>query len=274
MKNTFSRVLVLGLLVCASTASWAQEEDLSPMQKGFRFYSSQSNPDEYALLMSFYRKIFNAKSFHGCIAITKTQAKEGKVVSKRDYEIESYYLSDRKEESNFLGENRFKKSAFKITNTISFGEKIAIERFERISDRNKEYNFDELKKVWSERNQNDIDAIVPLKLTRDAWFQIQIAFGPYASLRIDRQSINREEKLIVTTEFQGIFVFDAKSGELQSWKVIKPNWMPNNPDEVTEYRWLKTEFDMPLPDSIFQWKVPEGAKQVAPETISVPLDLH
>lgn len=257
MKNCFLRVFALGLWVFASLPTEAQPPDVAPPQpqKAPALNLNQSNADALALIGAFFNKMSRARSYRGHMITTKTRVKEGKVVSKRTSEIESSWIGDAKREGTFS------KNFTNIIYTVTLGDKTTVEKLRGVDDGTKSYHFYGTKNVWNERNQNPTDTAFPLALTRATWMFGLLSVGAGNQFKTERKDIGGQEQILVSSP--GLqYIFEARSGHLQSVTV-------SNPDETTEFRWLQTEFDVPLPDSTFQWQVPEGATQVAPESVKV-----
>lgn len=262
MKSNFSHVLALGFLVSVLIPTRAQpnvappEPNAEPPQPPTtrQLNMSVSTSDALALIGAFHNKMLRAGSYRGRVVATKTLFKEGKVVSKRTLDIESAWIGNPKQEGAFL------KSVSTTIFSTTVDDKTTIEKVRIVDNGTKNYRFYESKNVWSESDQKKSgDPTLSSSMTRLAWM-LALASGLSRGnqSKIERKTVDGQDRLSLQILLGNEYILDANNGNLQSWKVSSAN-------ETTEVHWLETEFDVPLPDSTFGWKTPEGATQVTPE---------
>jgi hypothetical protein len=263
MKSRFSRAFALGFLACASLPSWAQPDIMppeTPVMPSMKL--GQSSADALALIGAFYTKLRRAESFRGRYELTSTFVKEGKVISKTTFELKSSWIDDGEREGVF------NKSVQDYDATYTNLEKgtTTTEKIHSVDNGIKNYRFDETKNVWSERTQKVNGTPIMLRIAQDAFAGALAVFGAGSAFKVERKLIDGQERFIVKnspvkTVPTYEYIFDANTGNLQSVIGIFG-------ESRQEARWLQSEFDVPLDDSIFSWKVPENAKQVAPEEMA------
>ncbi|RYG69878.1 hypothetical protein EON80_08970 [bacterium] len=260
MTSNFSRLVGLSLLVTVAVPTRAQPNIAPPqIAQGPNFKLTDSNVEAIALIGGFFNKMSRAESYRGRVTTTKSALKEGKVISTKSSTVESGWVRDIQKEDGLS------KHFSKLVYTLTVDGKTTTEVLNSLDDGTKEYRFYGTKNVWSERPRS-ADLAVPLVLTRVAWMFALTYFALGNELKIERKVVDGQNQILVGNGLNVLYIFDAESGNLQSF-TLKSN------DESTEIRWVQTEFDVALPDSAFQWKAPEGSTQVAPESVSVDVQL-
>ena len=273
MKSHFSRVVALSLLVSASFQVRAQPPEPPPPPIQRDPQRSKDNADALALIGGFYNKVRHAKIYRGRLMSVDTRFKDGKIEYQFTTEIQSSWIGDAKREGSIS-----KSFTNYVTTRLQDGE-TTVEKFGSLHDGSENYRFNEtnkrigsreevgkktifykLEKTWSVRDQVADTKAIPLQFTSNAWFEALTQFDGGINFKVERRTVEGQEQIVVKNAGSLAYVFDAKTGDLQSWT-------RTHTQGSKEYRWLNTEFDVPLEDSVFVWKAPEGAKEVAPETM-------
>lgn len=268
MRSNFSRVVVLGVLVCASLPIWAQPNVAppavvapKPQPKGADFDRAQNSADALAIIGAFYNKLTRAKTYRGRLVAVTTTTDEGKILGKKTVEMESSCIGDPEIQGAFKKD----VSSFVITRILN--EKTTIEKLRSVDNGIKSYRLNETKNIWSEKNQEEGETTWMYDATDGAWNLALAMFGAGRQFEIENQVVDGQEQILVRSQPEDEYVFDAKTGDLKSYQ--RTVSLEGQESYITrvECRWLQHEFDVPLADSVFEWKTPDGAEKVAPEKI-------
>jgi hypothetical protein len=261
MKSHFSRVVALSLLVPVSVPSWAQPpEVVVPETRPSLNNFNKSSLDAVAAVGALYTKMNRAKTYSGNMVIRKTIFKEGKEVSVKKTEIRSAWIRNEKSEGAFIKARFDIVYAEKLTDDTVINS--ASNKVKVVESELKNFRFYETNNVWSERDQKTVDKSLPSGVIASALNSI---LPLVLKDRLENTTVDGQTRLVRKSLYDINYVLDANTGDLQSLIV-------SNADRRTEYLWSETQFDVPLPDSIFQWKVPEGAKQVIPGSVAVKVE--
>lgn len=267
MKNNFSRVLALTLLVSVSSITWAQPNIVPPkvveplpQPKDADFDRAENNADALALMGAFYNKLTRAKTYRGRSIVVTTTTNGGKVLAKKTVEMESSCIGDEEIQG------AFKKDASNFVVTRVLNGKTTVEKFRSVDDGIKNYRFNETKNIWSERPQEEGETTPTFDLVDGSWMIALAMFGAGREFEIEHQVVGGQNQIRVQSQPEDEYIFDAKIGDLLSYN--RTVSLQGIEDVKVEVRWLQHEFDVPLADSVFEWKAPDGAAKVAPEKMN------
>lgn len=254
MKTIFSRVVALGVLVCASTSSWAQTK-VAP-DSGFSSFGKKvkwSSADALAMIGAFHSKVHRAESYRGQVTIVAssvlTTLKNEKIIEKITNKSQSIWVRDAKPEGTI---SRSVDSRIKIVNSIdgTFSGTSKI-----VNDGTKIYELSN--KYWEVLDEETASIPLSLYLIRRSWKSALSSVNAGRKLTVKRQIVSGREQLSIKDALSKQWILDFRTGDLLYF-VERGN---GNTQEV---RWSKQEFDLKLPDSTFVWKIPQGAKQIVP----------
>lgn len=258
MKSHFSRVVALGFLVCASVPTWPQPpEPVKPQAEATRpqpkkkvdYDFAEDNADALALIGAFQSKMTRAKSYRGRAILSVSTATRKKVV-----EIEESWLADPKQEL------QVSKSVSNLLYTFTSNGKTTFEKVRSWSDGIKSRLLYETNNTWSEEEWEFDETPSILETTRESLNSALVNFAEGREFNVEDVTIEGKERIVVThtDPAESEYIFDAPTGELQSWKRTVAGF-------TTEFRWLQNEWNVPLPESNFKWELPQGAKKTDPD---------
>ncbi|HEX8464162.1 MAG TPA: hypothetical protein VF627_06030 [Abditibacterium sp.] len=249
MKSHFSRVFALGVLTSISASSWAQPNIVPPAAPKPPVFLANPNYDALAIIGAYYGKTRSAKSGRAKLVGTKSILRAGKVVATESVEVQS----------SWIGFSQLKGAVGKASSNIVYKVEsdgnTTTNTLKIVNDGIKEYRFYETQNSWSERVEGVDEAPYLLSTMRLPWALALNGFTFGKELFVERKTVNGQEQIVVSGAPGNEYIFDAKTGNLLILR-------SSNENEVIEIRYLETEFDVPLEESAFQWKRPEGAKQV------------
>ncbi len=257
MKSHFSRVVALSLSASVSAPVWAQPPapvaPEPPKPVGPKY--TQPNLEAIGLIGAFFTKLRRAESYRGHVVANKTILKDRKVVSTRTIEVQVSWIRDKEQE------NVYKKTNLDLAYTVVADEKTSVDNINVIEDSVKKYTFYESKNTWSKLSQSKNNAPLPLAFANVGMILGLLTINGGQEFLINRKIIDGKDRITVGVDANSQFIFDAATSNLLSLNT-------SSNTEKVEIRWLESEFDVPLPDPLFEWKVPDGATEVAPgETV-------
>lgn len=269
-------MVALSLLVSASLPLWAQPLDLvapkavaPPQQpKDGDFDKAESSADALALIGAFANKVSRATTYHGRLIATTTVVDAGKLLSKKVVEIQSSWIGDKEVEGVFT------KAASDVVYNETTNGKTTIQKFRMVDDGVNNYRFDQIKNVWSERPQEEGDTSWMWEAASDTWVFALAMFGAGKQFEVEHLVVGERDQIVVRGKPEDEYLFDGETGDLQSYTRTLFLEERAGYSIKVELRWLQSEFDAPLADSVFEWKAPDGAAKVAPASMDFEVYLQ
>ena len=214
---------------------------------------TKDNLQATAMAGAFYNALRRASSYQGHLTITKTTAKDGKILRKKIIDWRSTWLGD--------GDGGVKKGVAQGKFTTIEGDgataRTTTENVIEAYDGKMKRGFDPSKDVWSEKEHPLGEPDLSTTLSLSIWgatLMSLITGDEFKILRIP----DTEPELIILTNQENNFElnFEVATGNLRLWRINSSN------GETTELRWAESELNSTISDKVFAWVPPANARQV------------